>query len=291
MEFQHLKLFLDLVQNQTFSQTAREHHMSASTLSRQIQRLERELGQTLLLRDNRRVLLTPHGEAFADFAREQWQRWQALKVRFAEHEGLAGELRLFCSVTASYSHLPPILTAFRTRYPNVDITLTTGDPACAIEQVRSNQADLAIVGRPIALPDNIAFHYIGDIQLSLIAPRVACLPTRLLQAQPVDWQAIPFILPVAGPVRERIDLWFRQMHIHQPQIYACVAGHEGIVPMVALGCGVALLPDVVINNSPMRDQVSFLTLPSHIAPFELGVCAQKKQLKHPLIAAFWAMLG
>ncbi|MBE2896005.1 HTH-type transcriptional activator IlvY [Pasteurellaceae bacterium HPA106] len=291
MEFQQLKLFLDLVQNQTFSQTARAHYMSPSTLSRQIQRLEQELGQTLLLRDNRSFSLTPYGEEFATFAREQWQRWQALKVRFSQADGLSGELRLFCSVTASYSHLPPILTAFRKRHPNIDITLTTGDPANAIEQVRSNQADLAIVGRPLHLPENIDFHYIGDIHLSLIAPRVACLSTRLLQSQPIDWQHIPFILPVAGPVRERIDIWFRQMQILQPQIYACVAGHEGIVPMVALGCGVALLPDVVINNSPMRDQVSFLTLPTKIAPFELGVCVQKKQLKQPLVAAFWQFLG
>ncbi|MBE2894448.1 HTH-type transcriptional activator IlvY [Spirabiliibacterium falconis] len=291
MEFQQLKLFLDLVHNQSFTQTAYQHHMSPSTLSRQIQRLEQELGQTLLLRDNRRVSLTHYGEEFITFAREQWQRWQALKVRFSTPDTLSGELRLFCSVTASYSHLPPILTAFRQRYPHIDITLTTGDPANAIAQVRSNLADLAIVGRPLHLPENIDFHYIGNIHLSLIAPRVACLSTRLLQSQPIDWRNIPFILPVAGPVRERIDLWFRQMQLLQPKIYACVAGHEGIVPMVALGCGVALLPDVVINNSPMRDQVSLLRLPTAIEPFELGVCVQKKQLKQPLVAAFWQLLS
>lgn len=49
------------------------------------------------------------------------------------------------------------------------------------------------------------------------------------------------------------------------------------MPMVALGCGVAMLPDVVIKNSPMNSQVSILHLKTPITPFALGdLCAEKK---------------
>ncbi|MEA7571682.1 LysR substrate-binding domain-containing protein, partial [Salmonella enterica subsp. enterica serovar Virginia] len=44
--------------------------------------------------------------------------------------------------------------------------------------------------------------------------------------------------------RHRIELWFRRHKISNPQIYATVGGHEAMVSMVALGCGVALLPEV-----------------------------------------------
>lgn len=80
------------------------------------------------------------------------------------------------------------------------------------------------------------------------------------------------------------------MNIKNPQIYAQVSGHEGIVPMVALGCGIALLPDVVIDNSPMSGQVSRLKTSQQIPAFHLGVCVQRKKLKQPIIAAFWKML-
>ena len=64
MDFQDLNLFIKLTETQNFTKTATQNHMSPSTLSRQIQRLEDELGKTLFIRDNRQVTLTEHGEKF-----------------------------------------------------------------------------------------------------------------------------------------------------------------------------------------------------------------------------------
>ncbi len=77
-------------------------------------------------------------------------------------------------------------------------------------------------------------------------------------------------------MRRRIELWFRRDKISNPMIYATVGGHEAMVSMVALGCGVALLPEVVLENSPepVRNRVMILER-SDKTPFELGVCAQK----------------
>ena len=62
--------------------------------------------------------------------------------------------------------------------------------------------------------------------------------------------------------------------------------------MVALGCGIALLPEVVLENSPepVRNRVLMLDNIESVAPFELGVCVQKKRLGEPLISAFWSQL-
>ncbi|QIW15894.1 transcriptional regulator IlvY [Pasteurellaceae bacterium RH1A] len=292
MDFQSLKLFLDVVQSRSFIRTAERNYMSASTLSRQIQRIEQEMGQPLLLRDNRQVSLTEAGERFLHFAQQAWADWQQLQQEFSpEKQALEGELKLFCSVTASYSHLPRLLTRFRQQYPKVEIKLLTGDPAQAVSKVQSLQADLSLAGKPEHLPANMVFHYIDDITLSLVAPRVACLATQLLQQAPIDWQSVPFILPEDGPARKRIDAWFKAQKIKTPQIYATVAGHEAIVPMVALGCGVALLPDVVLQQSPMNNQVSYVDLPAPISPFELGICVQERRLQEPIVRAFWDVLG
>ncbi|MGQ0287232.1 HTH-type transcriptional activator IlvY [Pasteurellaceae bacterium 22721_9_1] len=291
MNFQDLQLFIHLSQCKNFSKSAAQNHMSASTLSRQVQRMEEEIGQALFLRDNRQVALTETGEKFLRFAQQHWTDWQQFKQQVRSNsEELSGEIKLFCSVTAAYSHLPQILEKFRLRYPKVEIQLTTGDPAMAVSIIQSQQADLALSGRPLSLPSSIEFQYIDSISLSLIAPRIACTATQLLQQNPINWQQIPFILPVEGPARQRIDQWFQHKKIKHPQIYATVSGHEGIVPMVALGCGVALLPDVVIKNSPMNTQVSSLDLDVPIEPFELGVCVQRRLLDLPIIQAFWHTL-
>ncbi len=236
MEFSALQIFIHLTETKNFAKTASQNYMSPSTLSRQIQRLEEELGQTLFIRDNRQVILTEYGEKFLQFAKTEWQNWQQFKLHFNdERDELSGELKLFCSVTASYSHLPHILKQFRQRYPKVEIQLTTGDPALAVELIQTQQVDLALAGKPNNLPSSVAFHKIDDITLSIIAPRVACLATQLLQEKPINWQQMPFIFPVEGHARQRIEQWLREKQIKHPKIYATVAGHEGIVPMVGLG--------------------------------------------------------
>lgn len=291
MEFHSLKLFLDLAQTQSFIRTAEKNYMSASTLTRHIQRIEEKIGQPLLVRDNRQVHLTEAGKKFLEFAKQSWADWQQIQHQLSPSQAeLEGELKLFCSVTAAYSHLPPILERFRQRYPKVEIKLSTGDPSQALSNVQSMQADLSLTGKPDIVPPNIDFYYIDDIALSLIIPRIACTATQLLQQEPINWQEMPFILPVDGPARKRIDHWFKTQKIKEPKIYATVAGHEGIVPMVALGCGVALLPDVVIQHSPASSQVSYLDLPTPITPFELGICAQQKRLQEPVLKAFWELL-
>ena len=171
MDFNDLNLFIKLSETQNFTKTATQNHMSPSTLSRQIQRLEDELGKTLFIRDNRQVKLTEHGENFLQFAKTEWQNWQQFKQQLKdESDELCGEIKLFCSVTASYSHLPQVLKEFRQRYAKVEIQLTTGDPALALELIQTQQVDLAIAGKPNNLPSSVAFHKIDDISLSLIAP-------------------------------------------------------------------------------------------------------------------------
>ncbi|CNI17742.1 DNA-binding transcriptional regulator IlvY [Yersinia aldovae] len=293
MDLRDLKLFLHLAESRHFGRTAKAMHVSPSTLSRQIQRLEETIGQPLFLRDNRAVQLTDAGTQLKAFAQQTLLQYQQLRHALGQHgPSLSGELRLFCSVTAAYSHLPPILDRFRARHPLVEIKLTTGDAADAVDKVQSNEADLGIAGRPEVLPTTVSFTQIGEIPLVLIAPALPCAVRSQVSIEQPDWATIPFILPEHGPSRKRIDLWFRRQRISNPLIYATVSGHEAIVSMVALGCGVALIPSVVVDNSPepVRNRISLLDDVSLVEPFELGVCVQKKRLNEPLIDAFWKLL-
>jgi LysR family positive regulator for ilvC len=196
-------------------------------------------------------------------------------------------------VTAAYSHLPPILDHFRAEHPLVEIKLTTGDAADAVEKVQSGEADLGIAGHPEILPASIDFAPIGQIPMILIAPSLPCPVRAQALSETPDWSHTPFILPEHGPARRRIDHWFRSNHISNPLIYATVAGHEAIVSMVALGCGIALIPSVVVDNSPepVRNRVQIIEHGTPVAPLELGVCVQVKRLQEPLIEAFWRLLA
>lgn len=286
MDIRNLELFLHLSQSLHFGRTADAMAVSPSTLSRAIQRLEQELGCELLDRDNRSVTLTPAGQQLQQFAQGWLSDWQTMREQLRHSESpLQGRLRLFCSVTASYFLLPDILARFRTRYPQLELRLETGDPALAIDKVLHDESDLAIGARPDALPAKLDFIKLQTVPLVFIAPRIPCRANDLLQQASADWSQIPVILPEQGVARKRTNQWFRNKGI-SPHIYAEVAGNEAIVGMVALGCGIALVPTAVIEHSPMADKIRRLEVTPDFKPFEVGVCLLKKRLEDPLIQAF-----
>ncbi len=287
MDRKLLQVFTTLADSLHFSQTAHAHHVSPSTLSRMIQRIEDELGCQLLQRDNRTVQLTEAGSAFNEFAKQQLQSWQQLQQQLQQGQGqLKGKLSIYCSVTAAYSHLPKLLDSFRQLYPQVDIILDTGNAADAIDKVTNGEVDFAIAAYPETLPKSCHFYSIAQIPLSIIAPTIDCQVSQQLESRNIDWAKIPFILPDHGSSRLRFQQWYRQKKLGKPHIYAAVSGHEALVSMVALGCGVGIAPEVVIENSPVKERIKRLTAPSVLKPFELGVCYLKKNINDAVIAAF-----
>lgn len=291
MDIRDLNVFLHLCDSCNYSVTAKAMYLSPSTLSRQIQRLEHEIGQPLFIRDNRSVSITEAGLKVKLFAQQSLAHYQQLQISLDENNHvLTGELRLFCSVTAAYSHLPDILDKFRARYPRVEIKLSTGDAADAVNKIQLNEADIALAGRPKLLPNSIEFLKVGEITMVMLMPKMHSTFSEKLHTAKPDWNNIPFILPKHGPSRNRIDQWFKQNKITNPKIYATVAGHEAIVSMVALGCGISLLPKVVMNNSPERIRERVIEWSDNlIEPFDLGVCTQKRRLSEKIISAFWAL--
>ncbi|MFT6419328.1 MAG: LysR family positive regulator for ilvC [Cognaticolwellia sp.] len=287
VELKSLRMFVDLAKSLHFGKTAELHHVSPSTLSRVIQRLEIELGNPLLHRDNRTVVLSEAGKQFYQFAEQQLEQWQLLQLSLNQkHAELQGKLHIYCSVTAAYSHLPPLLERFRQQHPMVEIMLTTGDAADGLVQVEKQAVDLAIAAKPEQLSRIFSFHHLAKIPVSVIAPTMVCQVQQQIQ-QDFIWSEIPIILPEHGPARKRFEYWFRKKQQGKANIYATVSGHEALVSMVALGCGVGIVPRVVVENSPVKDRVQFLEDVGEIEPFDLGVCCLNQSRDKPLIQAFF----
>ncbi|MGV2872323.1 HTH-type transcriptional activator IlvY [Colwellia sp. E150_009] len=297
MDKKALAMFVHLSQTLHFGKTAVAFHVSPSTLSRVIQRLEQEVCSDLLHRDNRSVVLTDVGKKFKLYAEQQLEQWQSFKNSLDEKtELLTGKLHIYCSVTAAYSHLPPLLERFRSQHPLVEIMLTTGDAADGLELVQNKSVDMAISAYPENLPRSVYFHHLATIPLAVIAPTMQCRVLHLLQLdklqnKAIPWSELPIILPEHGTARKRFEYWYRKKQQGKANIYATVSGHEALVSMVALGCGVGIVPQVVVENSPVKDRVQYLADVGEIEPFELGICCLNQSRAQPLIKAFFSSIS
>jgi len=297
MDIRNLRNFLALAEDLHFGRASAASHISISTLSRQIRQLEDELGIELFVRDNRSVQLTREGHLFTQYAREALGQWSLVRTQLSELGGnLQGEVSLYCSVTAVYSLLLDLFNELKQAFPGIEIKLHTGDPDHAIDRVLAGEDDFAIAAMPDSVPRGLAFEPITISPLVFIAARQSDdflnLPLNVKNASDKRtfaerWSQVPMILPETGLSRRRLDSWFRELNLN-PNIYAQVAGNEAIVTMVSLGLGVGLVPEIVLENSPVTDRVKVLPVSPALEPYNVGIFVQKKNLRNPLVGAFWS---
>ncbi len=249
MDFHELSAFVALCETLHFAHAAARIHLSPSALSRLVSRLEEELGTRLIERDTRSVTLTREGETFLDFARKAVHERNDLGLRLAERDDrLRGILRVYASVTACYSILPPFAEALSREHPGLRLSVDTGDPADAADAVREGRVELGLAAIPPGGFPDLDCHSVQKTPLVFVTSATgpyAALP------RPINaiLETVPVILPKNGLARERFDRWARNVSV-KPAIAAETSGNEAILALARLGLGLGLVPRLVLENGP-----------------------------------------
>jgi DNA-binding transcriptional LysR family regulator len=123
VELEDIALYLTVVRCGSMTRAAATAGFSQSTVSRRLQRLELEVGRTLLDRSAVPVVPTQAGAQFAEFAEDVVRQWEALQKTLGRAEELAGELRIAASSAPAAQEVPQILALFVRAYPRVHTRL------------------------------------------------------------------------------------------------------------------------------------------------------------------------
>ncbi|MEN8736447.1 MAG: HTH-type transcriptional activator IlvY [Akkermansiaceae bacterium] len=282
----HLHAFLRLAERLHFGQASTDCHLSRSAFTRVIQRIEEEAGQPLFYRNQREVSLTAAGRKFQAYARTALQEWETIQEELSGEQELSGSLSIYSSVTAVYQLLPELLGRYRERYPAVQLALRTGAEEEAVPQVMTGEIDLAIAALPDRRPGKMEFLPLRQTALVFIGPHgLEGIP---FQRQKLDLDQANLVLPSSGLSRRRVDAVLKTQSV-SPQIATEVSGNEAIIAMVRLGCGIGVVPELVLEKSPFRDEVEVIANAPPLAPYEVGLCSTKKSLERPAVAALWEL--
>lgn len=144
MELRHLRYFVAVAEERHFGRASARLHVTQSTLSVQVQALEREVGGRLFSRTSRRVELTEAGELLLPEARRALaQADRALQVARESVHGETGTVRIgFAGVAVLQGVLSEDLRDFGRAHPRVGLTLTELPPAAQIQAVRDGVLDI-----------------------------------------------------------------------------------------------------------------------------------------------------
>ena len=285
MDITSLETFIKTAELLHFGKASRACNLSPSALTRSIQRLEEKIGKPLFIRDNRSVALTETGNQLLAYARNTVQEWQHFQETVAEEdERIAGSISVYASITAVYSLLPDLLEAYRSAYPNVHLALRTGAAERAIEQLLSGEIDLAIAALPDTKQAQLEFMPLAETPLLFIAPTAPDFPLP----KKIDLSSVPLVVPQSGVARNRLDAWMRHNHV-VPNISTEVSGNEALIAMVRLGAGVGVVPQLALERSPLRDDVSVIDSAPQLDPYVVGLCSSKRNLHRPAVKAMWEL--
>jgi DNA-binding transcriptional LysR family regulator len=145
MELRHLRYFVAIAEERSFTRAAERLWVAQPGLSTQIRRLEADLGVKLFERHSRGVDLTDAGELFLDRAKAALA---AAEVAFStgrdlEH-GLVGSVRLGIATEAAWRPLPAFLDEFGRERPKIEVTVVESHGGTLVRDLRDRRLDAVV---------------------------------------------------------------------------------------------------------------------------------------------------
>src|SRR5665213_2202449 len=170
MDERRLEVFAAVARRLSFSDAARELHLSQPAVSQHLAALEAELGAKLLERTTRRVRLTPAGAALLTRADALLRDHSEARRAVAAADGrIAGDLSVAASLTISAYVLPAALAELALRHPEIRMRVTIENTAQVISSLRAGRADIGFVEGELGEP-GIEYHLLREDELVVIAP-------------------------------------------------------------------------------------------------------------------------
>jgi DNA-binding transcriptional LysR family regulator len=269
----------------TLSLAAEALFLSQPAVSLQLAALEKELGVRLIERSGRRVQLTREGTMLYDLARPLVEGLEAVDREFrAQLGGLdAGELNIAAGASTIQYLLPPLVRAYREKYPDVRLQLSNVTGRDGLALLRSDAVDFA-VGSMIDVPNDVSYEPVYHFDPMLIAP----LDHPLAQRREVRLEELsPYglILPPRRLTTFRlVDLIFQQRRVPY-HVAIEVGGWEVIKEYVAMGLGISIVTGICLTPTDSR-RLAIHNLKQYFPQRSYGVVVRKGKYLSPQARAF-----
>jgi len=143
-----------------FKKAAEHCAVSQSALSTAITELEKHLGAQVFERDNKKVLVTPFGEAFLQKARNiKVQMDDLMQLARVQNERLTYPMSMGVIPTIGPYLLPKVLPAVREAYPDFQLQLVEDQSHVLVDKVRNGEIDTAILALPYEIEGLLSFEF------------------------------------------------------------------------------------------------------------------------------------
>lgn len=280
MTRKHFTIFVEVCRFLNFSQAAEALNTTQPAVSLAVKELESHYGVALFERMNRRVYLTPAGEALLATARDVLRGFQEAEETLGQGRPLA--LRVGANVSFGEAGLAQVLGRFRQEHPQVRLRALVANSDKIQSLLAENQLDVGIVDG-LGVSERLRAQPLYQEDLVL-----AAAPGRFPAPATVEELAVlPLLLREPGSgLRSSVDRVFSQQGL-APQPLLESTSTAALTQAAKAGLGVAILPEALAQR---ESGLQVGTVPE-VRFFRQFACALHRQkAPSPALEAFLALL-
>jgi DNA-binding transcriptional LysR family regulator len=252
LDVRRMRVLREVAERGSIAAAAQALAFTPSAVSQQVATLEREAGVALVERGPRSIRLTDAGRALVEHTDGILASLEAAEAHIQAIAGVRGGiLRLASFPTAYATIMPAAIGEFRARHPGVELALTEADPLMSIARVKSGELDLALLYEydyvPLPEDDSVERVALVDDPIRVLLP----MGHRVARRRAVPLDALAEEHWVTSTARSSChEFVARSCRAagFEPDIGFESDDHGVWQGLVAAGVGVALAPDLALEN-------------------------------------------
>ncbi|MCE3201060.1 LysR family transcriptional regulator [Paenibacillus sonchi] len=247
MTVETLRVYVTVVEQQSFSRAAEILHLSQPGVSLQIRNLEKEFDVKLMNRSPKWIKLTEAGELLYKRAKEMLNLYESVKLDLARlHDTVSGSLHIGASFTIGEYVLPRLFSSFAKQYPDVEMGITIANSTEIVGAIRDNKIEVGLIEERIEAPDLQVVPFMKD-ELIIVAaenhPLVRAGVSDITLLQDQIW-----VLRESGSgTRSFSNRFFEQACLRIKRSYE-INSSQGVKEAVFAGLGMAILSRWVVRR-------------------------------------------
>ncbi len=256
VELRQLKYFMEVARVEHMTQASENLHVAQSAVSRQIIKLEDELGVALFERVGRNMRLTNVGRDFLEQAKRAFNELQKAESIVTEYTNpTLGTVRVGLPNSLATKVLPAVISKFREKYPDISYQFLEGSNAELTNMLHSGDLDFTFLSPVPAESEFFHTTRFFDEKLKVIVPKTHPLSSEqtltlqdLVQEKfilyPSDFDLFQIVQKSAEKKGIMLDIAFQSTDFYTIQ------------GLVGAGLGISILPEMILDGAIFKETIS-----------------------------------
>ena len=259
MDLRMLQTFLRAADLESFTKAAVELNYVQSTVTAQIQQMERELGFPLFDRIGKRVFLTSLGREFRPYAENILSMLQQAKSLDRSPREIQGTLRFGVLESLLFARMVRVLPRYQKLFPNVEIQVVEGTSSDLYKQLDCNQIDLAYLSHDLNSDPDLVCTYRRKEEIVFVASHQHPLACKSMVTL-AEFLSYPLITTErSGVVYSRLSALAAAERLI-PNHALIVNNTKAIVEILKQGVGLSFLPQYSIAEELLQGEVVLIPI-------------------------------